>query len=418
MLLTLVDPNQGFERAYNRWYERDHYYAGCLIGPWLFAGSRWVAPRTLKDRRWPADEPIARPGRRRLLRGHLLGGAGPPRRPLRGVGRPPGPRAVRRRPGLPERTHVHTVLFNHLGHVTATTTRSRSSWPWTTPTTAWSSCGGTPDRARPRSSTDAWRPTTSRRCCRVRPSRWRRPGSRRSPTRAPVTSPWSSDHRRGARPAGPAPVRRGRRRGLARPGRAYTDGVESAGTGRPPAGRPVLPHGGRHRHLRRPAVSRPSVVGQTREPGRTGRRDRPRRPPAAASRGRPVHRTLPRPAAGADVAASRPPGTRRALGLEPFVEDLSVGYVALRHRPSRVVIVLTARPDAVDPDGTGRGPLDHRGLRRARRRRPGRWADHLTAIGLVHGGIVLEDGRPSLQLRDPDGTAIELVAPAPRSAPG
>src|SRR5689334_24348041 len=49
MLLTLVDPNRGFERAYNRWYERDHYYAGCMIGPFLFAGSRWVANR--KDRK-------------------------------------------------------------------------------------------------------------------------------------------------------------------------------------------------------------------------------------------------------------------------------------------------------------------------------------------------------------------------------
>jgi hypothetical protein len=28
MLLTLVEPNPGFERAYNRWYERDHYYGG------------------------------------------------------------------------------------------------------------------------------------------------------------------------------------------------------------------------------------------------------------------------------------------------------------------------------------------------------------------------------------------------------
>jgi hypothetical protein len=28
MLLTLVDPNPGFEAAYNRWYERDHFYAG------------------------------------------------------------------------------------------------------------------------------------------------------------------------------------------------------------------------------------------------------------------------------------------------------------------------------------------------------------------------------------------------------
>src|SRR5689334_10322602 len=56
MLLTMVDPNPGFEKAYNRWYERDHYYAGCLVGPWLFAGSRWVAPRELRQQRWPADE--------------------------------------------------------------------------------------------------------------------------------------------------------------------------------------------------------------------------------------------------------------------------------------------------------------------------------------------------------------------------
>ena len=56
MLLTLVDPTPGFEVAYNRWYERDHFYAGCMIGPWLFAGSRWVATRDLKDRRWPSDD--------------------------------------------------------------------------------------------------------------------------------------------------------------------------------------------------------------------------------------------------------------------------------------------------------------------------------------------------------------------------
>ena len=45
MLFTLVDPEKGHEVAYNRWYERDHFYAGCMVGPWLFAGSRWVAPR-------------------------------------------------------------------------------------------------------------------------------------------------------------------------------------------------------------------------------------------------------------------------------------------------------------------------------------------------------------------------------------
>jgi len=52
MLMTLVDPHKGYEAAYNRWYERDHYNAGCLIGPYNFAGSRWVAPRELKDLRW------------------------------------------------------------------------------------------------------------------------------------------------------------------------------------------------------------------------------------------------------------------------------------------------------------------------------------------------------------------------------
>ncbi len=54
-LFTLVDPSRGHEVAYNRWYERDHFYAGCLIGPWLFAGKRWVATRELKDLRFGGD---------------------------------------------------------------------------------------------------------------------------------------------------------------------------------------------------------------------------------------------------------------------------------------------------------------------------------------------------------------------------
>ncbi|GIR36156.1 MAG: hypothetical protein CM15mP49_15410 [Actinomycetota bacterium] len=61
MLYTLVDPNKGHEVAYNRWYERDHFYAGCLIGPWLFAGKRWVATRELKDIRFPEDSTVTSP---------------------------------------------------------------------------------------------------------------------------------------------------------------------------------------------------------------------------------------------------------------------------------------------------------------------------------------------------------------------
>ena len=61
MLFTMVDPAKGSEVAYNRWYERDHFYAGCMIGPYLFAGKRWVATRQMKDLRFPAESPFAEP---------------------------------------------------------------------------------------------------------------------------------------------------------------------------------------------------------------------------------------------------------------------------------------------------------------------------------------------------------------------
>jgi hypothetical protein len=50
-LFTLVEPHRGHEVAYNRWYERDHFYAGCMNGPFYFAGRRWVCTRPLKDMR-------------------------------------------------------------------------------------------------------------------------------------------------------------------------------------------------------------------------------------------------------------------------------------------------------------------------------------------------------------------------------
>jgi hypothetical protein len=116
-LLTMVDPNPGFEKAYNRWYERDHYYGGCLIGPWLFAGSRWVAPRALRSRRWPADETIARPYdagayvaiywvERGHHKDHFDDWAVPQVRRLYAEGR-----------GFLERRHIHTVMFDHLADV-------------------------------------------------------------------------------------------------------------------------------------------------------------------------------------------------------------------------------------------------------------------------------------------------------------
>ena len=102
-----------------------------------------------------------------------------------------------------------------------------------------------------------------------------------------------------------------------------------------------------------------------------------------------------------------------ALGLEPFDSDPEIGYVALRHRPSGVVIVLTRR-EGGSPDRAA-GVLDHLAFAVPDGDTLEVWADHLSTIGIVHPGVVAENGNPSLQLRDPDGTAVELVAPRPRS---
>ncbi len=53
MLWVFTDPYRGYEFAYNRWYERDHYFAGCIIGPNTLAGSRWVATARHKLARLP-----------------------------------------------------------------------------------------------------------------------------------------------------------------------------------------------------------------------------------------------------------------------------------------------------------------------------------------------------------------------------
>ncbi len=64
LLFTLVDPHRGHEVAYNRWYERDHFYAGCMIGPWQFAGGRFVATRHEKSRVARGPNPVTGEGGR------------------------------------------------------------------------------------------------------------------------------------------------------------------------------------------------------------------------------------------------------------------------------------------------------------------------------------------------------------------
>ncbi|MFD3422537.1 hypothetical protein [Streptomyces decoyicus] len=60
-LITMVEPHAGHERAYNRWYEDDHFIAGAMAMPWMYAGRRWVATRDLQLLRYPTESAVARP---------------------------------------------------------------------------------------------------------------------------------------------------------------------------------------------------------------------------------------------------------------------------------------------------------------------------------------------------------------------
>jgi hypothetical protein len=112
MLMTLVEPHVGHEVAYNRWYERDHFYSGCMIGPWQFAGKRFVATADLKALRDPDPSSVTgEPGRGSyvslywVLEGHHDDWnlwAVDQVRALHKAGRM-----------FDERDHVHTLLYRH-----------------------------------------------------------------------------------------------------------------------------------------------------------------------------------------------------------------------------------------------------------------------------------------------------------------
>ena len=115
MLLTLVEPHKGYEVAFNRWYERDHYYGGCMEGEFTLAGARWVATRDLKDLRFPKQTDAAVPNYDSgsyvavywVLAGHhdeWMAWSGKRVFDLYSGGR-----------GFPERSHVNTNLYTFLG---------------------------------------------------------------------------------------------------------------------------------------------------------------------------------------------------------------------------------------------------------------------------------------------------------------
>ncbi len=171
MLYTLVDPDPGHEVAYNRWYERDHFYGGCMTGPWCFAGSRWVATRELKDLRFPTvgnsvNDPVDRGSYLAVYwvedghhDDHFAWGADQVVRLYR-AGR-----------GFQERRHAHTVLYMHrsnryrdadpvpadvaLDHHYAALATVVSTWARARRPTTWPP-GWMPRACRECSQTDRW----------------------------------------------------------------------------------------------------------------------------------------------------------------------------------------------------------------------------------------------------------------------
>jgi hypothetical protein len=57
-IFALHDPHRGHERAFNRWYERDHMYALGIMAPWTMAAGRWVATAELKQLRTADEAPF------------------------------------------------------------------------------------------------------------------------------------------------------------------------------------------------------------------------------------------------------------------------------------------------------------------------------------------------------------------------
>jgi hypothetical protein len=112
--VSLVEPHPGHERAYNRWYEDDHFYSpGALAMPWWFAGRRWVATRELRELRAPARSAVADPVTQGCYLGTYWITAGHWEDQWAWLGTAVGRLRAEGRM-FDERTHVHTAFYDHI----------------------------------------------------------------------------------------------------------------------------------------------------------------------------------------------------------------------------------------------------------------------------------------------------------------
>ena len=55
MIVAIAEPHPDTVAKYNEWFEHEHMYAAVLAGPGAFAANRYMATRTLRQRRYPVD---------------------------------------------------------------------------------------------------------------------------------------------------------------------------------------------------------------------------------------------------------------------------------------------------------------------------------------------------------------------------
>ena len=113
VIVSYIEPSPGHARAFNEWYERDHFPAAVLAGPGVFSGGRFVATRACKEQRRPDATLLGDPARGSYL---ALAWVVPGKQAEwdAWVAREMETIAAEGRL-FPEREHVHTAVYEFAG---------------------------------------------------------------------------------------------------------------------------------------------------------------------------------------------------------------------------------------------------------------------------------------------------------------
>jgi catechol-2,3-dioxygenase len=95
-----------------------------------------------------------------------------------------------------------------------------------------------------------------------------------------------------------------------------------------------------------------------------------------------------------------------ALGLTRMTDGPISGALPLAGNNGRFVVVISDERR----DNAG-GEIDHLAFSIGDRDALAAWGEHLATAGIPHGGLVESNEGLSIHLTDPDGLAVELIAP-------